>query len=179
MGGLSMQYFIIMQDNRYKYSPRIDNFNSFIFKKKFSPALAHTIDDINVVFSQNEHALDNIDFINSQICLVSEAMKEVFSLCESSLKYKVFCILNNKREQNFLYYAPIIRHIDCLSNNSITSPDLTYVKKLVLVQSKIGNACIFKVKNLVSDIVIIRLDVAECLLRNNITGFTLSRVEVE
>ena len=68
--------------------------------------------------------------------------------------------------------------VDCLSENSQVSPDKSHVKKLCL-QHNFDSASIFKVAGLMTDVVMIRLDVAESLMRRGIYKYVLEPVEIE
>ena len=65
----------------------------------------------------------------------------------------------------------------CAEGSEI-SPDRSYIKKLRIRQMD-GLDSIFKVAGLMTDAVIIRLDVAESLLRRGIRRVALERVEIE
>ena len=55
----------------------------------------------------------------------------------------------------------------------------TIVKKIILKKEKIKEKKIFKIKESSKTLIVIRLDVAESLLRRNFKGICLERLELE
>lgn len=151
-----MEYFIMKQDIRYYPVPHIQDFNEKFHKKDFTTGSAYKISDRNVVFSDSTDHLKFIDYLESPIILISKNMKKVFSMYARNIQYKQFCILNNKVGDYGIYYAPIIDTTD-----------------------RIGENCIARVKLQLKEVLVVRLDVAESLLRRNIEGILLSSFPVE
>lgn len=174
-----MDYFILSQDKRYLRTPFFQDFNGLIWRKNLTTSGSQKIPDVNSLFANSEQEQDLIDILDGQLFLVSNIVKQVFLLYETSIRFKMFCVLNQLRNEVGEYYAPIFRDVDCISDESQFNLDKSFIKKLVLKKEMLKNYAIFRVAGLRCDIIIIRLDVAESLLRRKIRGMKLQRVEVK
>lgn len=174
-----MEYFRICQDSRYLHTPVFSNPEEIIHKRKaVSIENVDQIQDVNVLFADGPHSLDFLDILDRQFFLVSMEVKKVFAMYEPSMIFKNVCILNNEREEYGQYALPLFRELECVADGSEISLDRSFIKKL-RIREMDGLDSIFKVAGLMTDAVIIRLDVAESLLRRGIRRFTLERVQVE
>ena len=175
-----MEYFRISQDKRYTHPPVITNLNDIIQRRtQLSEEEAQEVADINVAFAKPEKTLDFVDVLDSQMFLVGEQVRDVFGMYEPLLTFKSVCILNNMTGDYRNYYAPVFRTIDCYSEKSEANRNRSIIEKLVLRESEIRNLGIFKVGNVGTEVVVIRLDVAERPLRRGICQFWLERVQLE
>lgn len=174
-----MDYFILTQDKRYRRVPTLHGLNQPVMHRDLKPGSAYKIADVGVYFSNSEYPQDYIDIMDHQLFMVSRDMKKVFQMYDPSMRFKLFCVLNRKTNEMGEYYAPIFREIDCVSENSQFNLDKSFIKHLVLHRSMIGEQSIFRVSGLRKETVIIRLDVAESLLRRKLRGISLNRVGLE
>lgn len=86
-----MDYFCIRQDQRYRYTPVIQNFYSTFMRKDFMEDNGVRIPDKNVVFSNSAKEHDRVDILDSQMFAVSRPVKDVFRIYIPSMKFKQFC----------------------------------------------------------------------------------------
>ncbi len=175
-----MEYFRLSQDKRYLHTPIISNLRDIVQRRADTSYMnASKISDINVGFAKPDNKLDFVDILDDQIYLVSDEIKLVFKIYEPGIEFKAVCILDNVNGLYRSYHIPILREIDCLSPKSIVSPDRTSVKELVLIKDIPQEAAIFKAGGLLTDIVIIRLDVVESILRRKYIKFNLKRLTID
>lgn len=171
-----MDYFWIKEDRRYLNTPTILGLDQIIARRStMDPDKADRILDVNVAYAKSESPLDYPDVLNQQIFLINDKLKKVFSIYDKRIKYKTFCILNNLCYEYNTYYAPILEKVDCVAVESVISPDKNYIKNLILKDKKIGNRSIFKVDGL-TDVVILRLDVLESILRRGKPAFDIVKI---
>lgn len=174
-----MDYFRIRQDKRYLNPPNITNVRDIVIRRKdVSIQNASKIEDVSVGFSNNRSPVDFIDVLDSQLFLVSHEVKKVFTIYEPAMQFKEICVVNSLTDEYGRYFLPLFPELNCLSDESVVSPDRSYVKHLVLCLPQ-RNISIFKAAGLMTDVVLIRLDVAESLLRRGISKLTMERVEIE
>ncbi len=88
-------------------------------------------------------------------------------------------LIHNQKDAYCIYYAPIFQRISCLSSESQWNRWGNRVEKCVLDREAIGDAGIFRVGGTENRIVVIRLDVAESLLRRGIMDFKLELLPVK
>lgn len=177
-----MQYFLLKQNREYSRTPSIQNFNSSGFMRKdFTPHNCQKIEDINMVMSPSKEPLEYLDVLDTQVFLVGKEVKKVFSLYDPSIRFKMFIMMNKLIEggQTGEYYAPILRQIECVAPTSEFNRDTSHIKKLVLFENKISHLPIFRVGGIKAEATIVRLDVAESLIRREFQGLKFEKVEVE
>lgn len=174
-----MEYFRIKQDPECFEALVIPDVISQIDRRYVTPEEAHRIQDITLFHLAGKDHPEFIDLIDRQLFLISGALKHAFSLYVPKLKYKKVVVVNSPQNMQQTYYLPIFMPIDSLSEQSIMTPDKQRVKHLIIKQSAIGSTAIFKVQHKFENIVIVRLDAAESILRRNLQGIKLYRVELD
>jgi len=175
-----MDYFWIRQDRRYLHAPKLSNARDIVRRREdVTIENERMIADVSVAFVSSQETIDFVDILDTQFFLVSDRVKDVLRMYEPSLKFKMICVLDNLAGEYSNYHMPIFSPVDCLSEKSIISPDKSEVKKLVLDAQKMDFQTIFKVAGLRTDVVLVRLDVIESLLRRKIRDFQFERVKVD
>lgn len=173
-----MEYFRIRQDKRYIHPPYINNIRDIIRRRQdISLSNASRIEDVSVGFSEIRGSVDFIDILDQQVFLISNEVRNVFTMYEPYMILKEICIINSCTDEYGRYFIPLLPEVDCLSDKSVVSPDKSYVKRLVL-KKRFDSQVVFKVAGLLTDAVMIRLDAVESLLRRGTTKFTLEPIEV-
>ena len=76
-------------------------------------------------------------------------------------------------------YIPILEEIESLSEKSEKGVNKTIYKKIVLDKEKIKDKKIFKIKESSKTMVVVRLDVAESILRRKPKGVFLEKLEID
>ena len=94
--------------------------------------------------------------------------------------YKEIVLLEPKYRYLKIYYLPILREVDCVSENTQCMKYSNNVSKLVLKSSKIGRRdIIFKVVINNKTYNIIRMDLIESILMREAKGIKLEEIEME
>ncbi len=174
-----MEYLRLMQDRRHLHTPYIHTLRDVVRKEE--DLYIHdgaSIPDQSTVFVYTDQPSEFVSILDEQIYLVSESVKKVFSMYAPLLRYKQFFLFNNRRGEHHIYHAPIFRQLHCIAPESRWNPFGNRVTHCVLDKERIGNEPIFKVAGAGERIVVIRLDVAESLLRREIIDLRLEEMEV-
>lgn len=173
-----MDYFLLKQDERYTNTPRlIDLFNK-IDVRNINLLNAHKIEDIIVFKVNTSDTSEFLDILDNQLFLISKPMKEIISKYDNDILFKTLAFIDKRHNRQENYYMPIIEEIDALSDAAELNLNKTVVKKLILNKEKIQGKKIFKIKESSKPMIIVRLDVAESILRRNFKGIKLERVEI-
>lgn len=173
-----MEYFRLETDKQWHGHIQIMNLQQSIDKRKIHLTMEKKIKDglFFRIASEEERYPDVLD---RDLFLISEQMKSVFSMYQSGIVFKNVSLVNLKNGHMLSYNMPLLQEVDCLSSESELNLDRSVIKKMVLMESKIGDHRIFRLKHGDSQIVIVRLDVAESILRRNFYGVSLRRIELE
>ena len=173
-----MDYFLLKQDERYANTPRlIDVFNKMDVRN-INLLKAHKIEDIIVFKVKVDEKSEFLDILDNQLFLISKPMKEIIEKYDSSILFKTLALIDQLHNIQKNYYLPIVEELDALSDAAELNLNKTVVKKLILNKEKIQGRKIFKIKESSKPLIVVRLDVAESLLRRNFKGIKLERVEV-
>lgn len=105
-------------------------------------------------------------------------MREIIEKYDSGILFKTLALIDNLHNKQVNYYLPIVEEIEALSENAELNLNKTVVRKLILNKEKIQSRKIFKIKESSKPLIIVRLDIAESLLRRNFKGIKLERVKV-
>ncbi|MBU2703400.1 hypothetical protein Ga0466249_004545 [Sporomusaceae bacterium BoRhaA] len=174
-----MEYFRLRQDKDYLNAPIILDVIKQIQRRYVTPEDADKIAEITVFKLANHDKLDSLDLLDRQLFLLSRLLKDTVKLYVPKLVCKKVLLLNSAKKVQLLYYLPIFPGVDCISDQSIMTPDKSVVKKLVLKRAEIPKQAVFKVRHSHETIIIARLDAAESMMRRRFRGIKMHRVELE
>ncbi|EKQ50990.1 MULTISPECIES: hypothetical protein [unclassified Clostridium] len=174
-----MDYFLLKQDERYINIPRLENIFNKIDVRNINLLNSHKIDDIVVFYVKADKETNFLDILNNQLFLISDEMGKILKKYDEEMILKTIPLIDkaNKKQRN--YYLPIFEEIEALSEKAEFNLNRTVVKKIILDKEKIQDKKIFKIKEVFKPLIVIRLDVAESLLRRNYKGISLERLQVE
>ncbi|MMZ58592.1 hypothetical protein D1872_205790 [compost metagenome] len=174
-----MEYFILEQDERYTNIPVLQHVRQKIDVRHMNRLRAHHLADTTIFQVKASVDSDYLDLLSTQLFLVTERLKSLMEMYEPESMFKLIPLMDIQNAKQTLYYLPIFDEIDALSPNSEFNLDHSVIKKLVLQRDRIGSRRIFRVKESEKPLIIIRLDVAESILRRDLVGIRLKRVLVE
>lgn len=140
---------------------------------------AHKIEDIIIFKVSTSDRSEFLDIIANQLFLISKGMKEIIEKYDSGILFKTLVLIDQLHNKQENYYLPIVEELEVLSDASELNLSKTVVKKIILNKEKIQGKKIFKIKESSKTLIVVRLDVAESLLRRNFKGIKLERLEVE
>lgn len=174
-----MDYFLLKQDERYTNTPRLkDVFNNINLKNLNRPN-AHKIEDVIIFNVDADDRCEYTDILDKQLFLISAKLVNIISKYDPEMILKDIPLIDLKRERQDMYYLPILEEVKALSDKSETGFNKTIYKKIVLDKEKIKGKKIFKIKESSETLIVVRLDVAESILRRKPRGVSLKRLEIE
>lgn len=172
-----MRYFLIKEEKRYGNFPEIVNW----YQKKEARQLVEKeyekLPD-RILFTVKGNSDTNyLDILFHPFFLIGKPVKKVLELYEPNYQFKEIIYLDHKNRHVEEYFFPILPEIDCLSKESEYNLDHSVVTKAVLDLKKVRDYSIFCLKGVKNRHVVIRLDLAESILRRRARGFLLEEVE--
>lgn len=174
-----MDYFLLNQDERYTNTPRlIDGFKK-INIKNLNLSNDHKIEDITIFQVNADEGCEFLDILDRQLFLISEDMKKITEKYNRNILFKTLVLIDSLHDRQESYFLPIFEEVECLSDKAELNLNKTVVKKIVLDKEKIEGKKIFKIKESSKPLIVVRLDVAESLLRRDFKGIKLERLQVE
>ncbi len=170
-----MEYYMIQQDDcitDYMYPVEINRKQLWEWAKSLSVA-----DEESILQFYVSGDADYIDFIEHPVSLVSEQLKDIFDIYQTGLIWKLVVFADIQRMQQTRYWLASPPSLTCLSPRSEYHRDGT-LKKIILDEYAVENHKIFRIQN-ANHHIIVDLDVAECILKFNLAGLKLQKVDTE
>lgn len=174
-----MDYFLLKQDERYVNTPRLKDIFYKINVKNINRLNAHKIDDVIIFQVDAEETCEYIDILDKQLFLISEKLIKVISKYDPEIIIKTLPLIDLKRSRQENYYLPILEEVEAINEKFEFAANKTVYKKIVLDKEKIQGKKIFRIKESSKNLVVVRLDVAESILRRKPRGIYLEKLEVE
>ncbi|MDU8672559.1 hypothetical protein [Paenibacillus polymyxa] len=170
-----MEYYRLVQDERivnYAYPLNIT-------RRELANQIAAAIkdEDAALQFYVNEQSY-YLDWLDDPLYMVSDKFKHICQKYQTNLVWKPAILANTQTMSQKLYWVLIADEVDCLSTSSEWNKDGT-LKKMVLDEQKIGARKICKVQSSLTHEVIVDLDVAESILKFNLTGIRLYKIDTQ
>lgn len=174
-----MDYFLLKQDERYKNTPSIMDVFNKIDVRNINLLNSHKLEDMIIFNVKCDEETSFLDILDTQLFLISEDMKKIIEKYSPEIIFKIIPLIDLPHERQENYYLPIFEEVDCLSEKSELNLNKTVVKKIILDKEKIKGKKIFKIKESSKALIVIRLDVAESLLRREFIGICLEKLDIE
>lgn len=174
-----MDYFLLRQDERYTRTPHLIDVFKKINMKNMNLLDADKIEDITVFDVNSVEGSEFLDILDAQLFLISKDMEKIISKFNENIIYKRIALLDQVQKRQGDYFMLIFEEIEALNEESEFNLNKTIVKKVVLDKDKINGRKIFRLKESSKPLIVVRLDVAECLLRRHFRGIKLERIEVK
>jgi len=109
-------------------------------------------------------------------CLVNTVVKELFSKYDRNIVFTPVILNDVQKGKQHLYWVMDLPGVECLAPETEFHRDRS-LKKIVLDMGKIRHKPIFKIGGTIAERLVIRLDVAESLLRRDtVYGIELTPV---
>jgi len=174
-----MDYFLLKQDQRYTNTPNLMDVFNKIDVRNINLLKSHKIENIMIFNVKCDEGTQFLDVLDRRLFLISEKMKEIIEKYNEEIIFKIIPLIDSYSERQENYYLPIFEEVDALSENAELNLDKTVVKKIILDKEKIQGKKIFKIKGSSKPLIVVRLDIAESLLRRGFKGISLEMLDIE
>lgn len=173
-----MRYFKIEADRKYTASPQIINWYQQLDNRDLKTGSYDKIPKRTLLRIQPNQNTVFLDIVSSPFFLISEMIKECVALYEPNLSYKEMILLDHKNSRMQPYFHPMLRELDCLSENAVFNLDHSELKTMELDEEKLEDKAMFRLAGVSRWYVIARLDLLESLLRRGAVGLSIQEVNV-
>lgn len=171
-----MDFFVISQDERISVAVKPINVSKVISQEMLDINKAKKMGRLFLQLQiKDKEYNEYIDFIESPM-LASDKLKTLFEKYDTGVYYIPVMLADMKRQRQDVYWLLVPHEKDCLSQKAEFNKDGS-IKKLIINEKKAAGFKIFKIKGVLENYLIIRLDVAESILRRDFTGITLKKLD--
>lgn len=174
-----MDYFLLKQDERYNNVPMVLDVMKKIDKRNINLLKADKIQDTIIFYVKADEETSYLDILHRQLYLVSEKLKKLLEKYDSNIIFKAMPLIDLEHENQENYFLPIFEEVEALSDKCEFNLDKSVIKKLILDEKKIQGKKIFKISHDKQTLVVVRLDIAESILRRDFTGIKLEKLSIE
>jgi len=170
-----MDYFIIRPDKRLVNPPKL----SLPVNEKSSKALDLNIYPKPILVSvKTTGHYEYPDYFETPLMMISEKLKRIISKYERTITFQTAVLMNREQSHQEVYYVMNVPELDIASAEYKRDRLSGKKPELILIEENIKNARIFKIKDAGNQL-IIRLDVAESLLRRGASGIIFEKIKVD
>lgn len=167
-----MHYFVIRQDRSITTAPILKNCRSGLYNESMPK------DKTNIIYIKNNKEIDFIDFIDEPMLLISDGFKNILEKYSPSLEYKAVVLTETDKRIQQVYWNVELPILECLSPKTEYYLNGT-TKRIVIKRQLAGDYIMFRIINKIETYYIIRLELAESILRRSMGGFVLEELEEE
>ena len=173
-----MNYFFLESDPIYTDAPVLRNWSGKIDRASIMPGKSHQLPSRIILDVYPNSHMTFIDVVDFPFFLISKTCMDVIKLYEPQIISKQIILLDRENRAKQTYYLPILPHLECLSEESVFTPDRSELKEGILDMSQIGSEGIFHIAGLSSFYTVIRLDVLESMLKRGARGVKITKMNV-
>lgn len=164
-----MDYFVMSQDQRL--------LNAAKLKQPISPGPRWGAANTKIFYVQEGKRVEYPDYMETPMMLISENLKRMMSKYQPDIRFETIVLIEKESGFQKVYYAMTVPEIECASGESIYDKSGN-LAEFVLDQAKVGHARIFCAGDYQKKL-IVRLDVAESILRRQSHGIWFDKLKVE
>mgnify|MGYP001852611942 CR=1 FL=1 len=169
-----MNYFLISKDEIYEKAPNIINW--YEDERLINERNLNLLENRKILKIRNEEKIVWTDIISNPNFFVSEKVKGVINKYDNKIKFKQVILLDVLGAEAEVYYLPLLKFINCLSEESEIVGNT--IKRCVIKKDIIKEEKIFRIGDVNKRYIVVRLDLAESILRRKTRGIKLEKIEV-
>ncbi|AGF54213.1 hypothetical protein B0P06_001723 [Clostridium saccharoperbutylacetonicum] len=174
-----MDYFLLKQADEYTNVPLLLDVYKKVDVRNINLVNAHKLEEVIIFNVKCTEDSEFLDILDRNLFLISENMKKIIGKYDPGIIFKTIPLIDLENGKQGNYCLPIFQELECLSEKAELNLNKTVVKKIILDKSKINGKKIFKIKESEKTLIVVRLDVAESLLRREFKGISLERLEID
>ncbi|AJS61111.1 hypothetical protein [Paenibacillus sp. IHBB 10380] len=163
-----MEYFIVEQDRRLIGG-------AISFPERILKGFEYA-EPNEVLYTKSEKELEYSCIIDRPVLLVSDELRRIITEFEPQMEHKAVVVMDLERQLQFPYSMMNFQDVACDSNKQ-SYLATGRIEEIVIDEKQINGQAIFKITYYRSSYLVVRLDVAEYLLRRSLYGLKLNRIQ--
>lgn len=171
------RYFFMEQDNTLMDVIGLRDFDIYGTRHIFTIEDADSINDITVLYIDEDKGECAPDFIKSPVYMISEMGWKVINMYEDDLISKKIVMIYKEEERQLTYFNLLLREIEALHETTEYYPN-GMAKRMVLSRDKIRDHKAFLLEDSKIKLPVVSQEVVESLLRRHVMGVTFNEIEV-
>lgn len=172
-----MRYYLMKKDPQFSRAPDVINWYGKIKVQDIKPGNYHLLPERLLLQIRANQNMDFIKILITPFFLVSEEIRECLELYEPLLGFKEIVLLDKKYKQAQEYFLPTLDEVDCLTEKCEYHRSRSHLLYTQIDLNKVGDKSIFYLTGISHNYVVVRLDVAESMIRRGARGFLLEEID--
>jgi len=168
-----MKYFQLLLNARYDVMPCINGWAQKYDTRFINEKDCHKLPGRDLLFVESNRDTVFPSVVNFPFFLVTDKVFDAIKMYEPGIISKQVVLLDGQYAKSEVYFMPILKSVDCLHPDTVWKGDHKTFRKIVLDRSKLGKEAIFRPAGASHTIAIVRLDLAESILRRDTKGIGL------
>jgi hypothetical protein len=168
--GVTGKYFLIRQADWLKDAPAVLGFaGGFARKGKLEKRA-------NILYVKEAEQIDYADYIDRPLLLVSDRLKSIVSEYHSGCRYRAAVLTERRAQRQKVYWNIELPETPCLAEQT-TYFQNGLADRIVIDAGRTDGRSLFQITICLRTIRVVRLDLAESILRRGFYGFELVEFE--
>jgi hypothetical protein len=173
-----MEYFLLQQDRRWINPPHLREVFNKIDKKAICLEKCNQIATEITFQVDSNNEMNYLDVLDGQLFIISSTLISLVTKYEPGMVLKTVSLIDFENGREETYWLPILEDIACLAPQSKLTIDKSILKKIVLQEATIPDLSIFRIAGVGKPYIVVRLDLAESIMRRDFQGIKLTQLEV-
>lgn len=175
-----MRYFMVKQDKELSNIIAPEKIDASIYRDGVSKKEFDRAQSMIVTYFPNSQELEKPDILYSPAFMVSDQFKRLLRAFDPRMKLKgIRCYPQEVEDpEALLYWWPYLPRVKCLSEQTTKYPT-GLIEHPVFVENKLQGRPILMVDGTIETIVLVSLELAECMLRRGFWEMDYIPVDME
>ncbi len=173
-----MDYFLLTQDWRYTDIPQLEPLSRQLPALKPEFVQPGDLQQPLGLYIQSHEDSEYVDYLEEALPLLSSRMMKLWQMYEPHMSFHPVVLMNPELSLQMTYHLAFPAAVDILHEDSEWNPNRTLLQHIVLDHSRLPRRKIFKIGESAKPQIVVRLDVAESILRRDMTGITLQKLHI-
>lgn len=169
-----MDYFMICQDKRLRNVAKVRPPAS-LPPRVLTQGQGKGTGQTTIMYVEESRRKEYPDYIEAPVRLVSEKIKRIISKYQKDILFQTVVLIEKESNHQEVYYRMTVPEIACAAEETVYDRG-GHVEDFVLDEQKVGHARVFCAAGYGKKI-IVRLDVAESMLRRDSFGIWFEKVK--
>jgi hypothetical protein len=174
-----MRYFRLALNPRYDVAPTLRGWFGKYDARFIDEHASHKLPDRELLLVEPYADTVFPDVLSFPFFLTTERVLDAIRMYAPNTVAKQVILLDGVYGKSEIYFMPILESLDCFHADTERNGDGKTFKRLVLARGKLRGKAIFRPKGASHTIAIVRLDLAESILRRDARGIGLEPIEVK
>lgn len=168
-------FFTMTEDKRIRKRVRFQDIQSDAYVE-LSPEEMERVNPTTVLFMEGNSDSIYPDYFETPVHLVSDRLKQIIEMYSQECQFKCVVLNHLEADKQAIYWLVGVPERECLDALTEFYPN-GWEKRVVLDAEKLKGDFIVRIKGIFSKKLVVQAELAESVMRRNLTGVIFQEVE--